>query len=92
MHAENPTHTENSTHTETATHNVRVANADALSLHHIHTIRQNGQQQIGNPIIQQVDLIYVQHTPVCLCKQAWLKDCATLLWGCWGCSHCVLFM
>ena len=46
---------------------VRVGDRKALTLHHIDAIRQDGEQEVGYAIIQQVDLIHVQDAPVRLC-------------------------
>jgi hypothetical protein len=56
-----------------------VADADALTLYCVDSIRQDAQQQVCNAIIQQVDLINVQDATVSLCQKSRLENCLALL-------------
>ncbi len=57
----------------------RMGDGNALSLYNIAAIRQDGQQQVGDAVVQQVDFVHVQHAPVCLCQQPRLKYRLALL-------------
>ena len=59
----------------------RVADGDALALHHVDAIAQDGEQQVGNAIVQQVDLVNVQDAAVRLRQQARLEHRLALLGG-----------
>lgn len=43
---------------------LRMPNGDAFSLYSVLSIRQDTQQQVGNALVQQVDLIHIQNAPV----------------------------
>jgi hypothetical protein len=36
-----------------------VADADALALHHVDAVRQDAEQEVGDAVVQQVDLVHV---------------------------------
>jgi hypothetical protein len=57
-----------------------VADGDALALHHVDAVAQDGQQQVGDAVVQQVDLVHVQDAAVRLGQQAGLEDRLALLW------------
>ena len=50
-----------------------MGHAQAFSLHLVHPGADGRQDQIQGIGIQQVELIDVQHAPVCFCQQARLK-------------------
>lgn len=57
----------------------RVRDRDTLALHHIAAVGQDGQQQVGDAVIQQIDLVHVQYAPVRLRQQPWLENRLALL-------------
>jgi len=60
----------------------RMADGDTLTLHHIAAVRQDGQQEICDALVQQVDLVHVQHAAVRLREQPRLENrLALLLFG-----------
>ena len=50
-----------------------MLNANPLPLNAVIPLGQNRQQQVGNVVIQQVNFIHVEHSPVGLRQQPRLK-------------------
>ena len=48
----------------------RVADTDALALDDVDAVGEDGEQQVGNAVVKQVDLIHVQDAAVGLREQA----------------------
>ena len=62
-----------------AKRSARVGDGDAFSLHHVAAVRQDRQQQVGDAVVEEVDLVHVQHPAMRLRKQPRLENCAALL-------------
>jgi hypothetical protein len=58
-----------------------VADADALALDHVDAVTEDAQQQVGDAVVQQVDLIHVQDAAVRLSQKARLEHSLALLWA-----------
>ena len=43
---------------------LRMPNGDAFSLYSVLPVRQDTEQQVGDALIQQVDLVHIQDPPV----------------------------
>ena len=48
----------------------RVADTDALALDDVDAVGEDGEQQVGDTVVKQVDLVHVQDAAVGLRKQA----------------------
>ena len=58
-----------------------MRDGNPLTLHHVDTIRQDGQEQVGDAVVQQVDLVDVQDSPMGLGQESRLEYRLSLLHG-----------
>mmetsp|Transcript_9345 Transcript_9345/g.25267 ORF Transcript_9345/g.25267 Transcript_9345/m.25267 type:complete len:654 (+) Transcript_9345:467-2428(+) len=59
----------------------RVRDGDTLALHDVHPVRKDGEQQVGNAVVQKVDLVNVQDASVGLGQEPRLENRLPFLHG-----------
>mmetsp|Transcript_36330 Transcript_36330/g.50470 ORF Transcript_36330/g.50470 Transcript_36330/m.50470 type:complete len:260 (+) Transcript_36330:1510-2289(+) len=58
-----------------------VPDRETLSLNYVDSFCQHIEKQVGDSVVQQVDLVYIQNATMALRQQAWLEDCLAGLHG-----------